>query len=300
MTTTEYHDIERQRLEDKIDALTAQVALLVEQQQRQRELIDEMAPIAREAMAVFSGQLEGLEKKGYFAFGRAGLEMIDRVVTSYDEEDLRHLGDNIVGILDTVKSVTQPDVLAIANQATEALHNADGAEPRGVLGMLKASRDNDVQRGMAVMLEVLRQVGRATEKASAGRRPARAARLAAPVAATPSPRVAPTPAPAAVEAPAASCGTMAPSNGEGLVEDWTRQYAEGLAPSLGIAALTEEHWKVLEFARQEFADTGKAPNVRRLTRGTGLETRAIYGLFPKAPGLAVSRLAGLPKPAGCI
>ena len=70
--------------------------------------------------------------------------------------------------------------------------------------------------------------------------------------------------------------------------------------TVGVAELTEAHWAVIDFARQEHAETGQAPNIRRLTAGAGVEIKALYALFPQAPGRAVSRVAGLPKPAGCL
>lgn len=72
-----------------------------------------------------------------------------------------------------------------------------------------------------------------------------------------------------------------------------------IAAAEGIA-LTDTHWQVLDWARAEFLDSGSSPNVRRLSKGSGVEIRAIYQLFPKAPGKAVARLAGIPKPGGCI
>lgn len=83
-------------------------------------------------------------------------------------------------------------------------------------------------------------------------------------------------------------------------EKWTRELAEALAPTVGVPVLTEAHWSVLEFARREYAETRHSPNIRRLTGGAGIDTRTLYALFPQAPGRAVARVAGLPRPAGCI
>ena len=58
--------------------------------------------------------------------------------------------------------------------------------------------------------------------------------------------------------------------------------------------------EVIRFARLEYLSQSASPNIRRLTSGTGLTTREIYALFPKAPGRSIARVAGIPKPAGCI
>lgn len=89
---------------------------------------------------------------------------------------------------------------------------------------------------------------------------------------------------------------------EGFLVDaaaWNRELAELLATSIGVA-LTDQHWKLIEFARDEYDKTGASPNIRRLTQGSGISTKEIYAMFPKAPGKCTALIAGLPKPVGCI
>lgn len=294
-----------QDLHAKLDALTGQIAFLVERQRRQAELMDEMAPILRLMMGTATDKLADFEKRGYFAFGAEALQLVDRVVTGYKAEDVRALGDQIVRILDTVRSLTQPNVLAIANEATDVLRNADRLEPVGMLGMVKASRDDDVQRGMAVLLEMLRHVGRgatalaATEKTPHAERPSRMQAIRA----ARQPQAAAAPA-CKVASPGKAVTTVdgVAFTGDGFLADpqqWTRALAETLAKERGVT-LTEAHWKLIDFARQEFLSTGVSPNIRRLTLATGLDTKSVYAMFPKAPGKTTALLAGIPKPAGCI
>ena len=80
---------------------------------------------------------------------------------------------------------------------------------------------------------------------------------------------------------------------------WTRALAENIAAVEGVP-LTPERWKLVEIARAEFDEKQAAANIRRLTQISGLSTRDIFALFPKAPGRTVARIAGTPKPAGCI
>ena len=80
---------------------------------------------------------------------------------------------------------------------------------------------------------------------------------------------------------------------------WTPVLAESLAAAVGIE-LTPEHWHLLTFARHEFQATGRTPNIQRLATGTGIGTRAVYGLFPTAPARTIARIAGIPKPTGGI
>ncbi len=296
---------DNQALHAKLDALTGQIAFLVERQRRQSELIDEMAPILRLMMGVATDKLAEFDKRGYFTFGTELLQLVDRVVTGYKAEDVRALGDQIVRILDTVRSLTQPDVLAIAQQATEVLHDADRLQPVGMLGMVKASRDDDVQRGMAILLEMLRHVGRgatalaATERAPRTAQPSRMQQIRA--ARQPQAQAPPVCKVATPGKVAATIDGIA-FTADGFLADpqqWTRALAETLAQERGVA-LTEAHWQLIDFARQEYLATSVSPNIRRLTTATGLGTKEVYAMFPKAPGKTTALLAGIPKPAGCI
>ena len=82
--------------------------------------------------------------------------------------------------------------------------------------------------------------------------------------------------------------------------DWNEEVARGLAKEEGIGTLTENHWKVINFMRTVFAEKGDAPSIRRLTKESGVDTKLLYELFPKGPAKKAARIAGLPKPKGCI
>ena len=80
---------------------------------------------------------------------------------------------------------------------------------------------------------------------------------------------------------------------------WTPEIGEAIAESQGIT-LTDRHWVVINFARQEFEANGEPPTLRRITKTTDVNTKEIYALFPGGPAKAASRVAGLGKPTGCI
>ena len=82
--------------------------------------------------------------------------------------------------------------------------------------------------------------------------------------------------------------------------DWNQDIAEALAEEIGIAPLTTDHWKVIEFSREDFASTGEAPTLRRITKEAGVATKQLYQLFPKGPAKKVALVSGLGKPTGCI
>jgi len=91
---------------------------------------------------------------------------------------------------------------------------------------------------------------------------------------------------------------------EGFLSDpaaWNHAVAEGLArKEEGIETLTEKHWAVVNFIREYYLEKGMAPMVRLMCKTTGLPLKDIYALFPSGPAKGACKVAGLPKPDGCV
>jgi len=81
---------------------------------------------------------------------------------------------------------------------------------------------------------------------------------------------------------------------------WNEAVAAALAAADGVAGLTEEHWKVMNYLRSYHQEFGVAPMVRKLCKETGLSLARIYELFPGGPAKGACKVAGLPKPTGCV
>lgn len=80
---------------------------------------------------------------------------------------------------------------------------------------------------------------------------------------------------------------------------WTPAMAQDMAQADGIE-LNEQHWTVLNFMRKEYFEKGTGPTVRVLGKTSGVSVKELYLLFPKGPAKTAARLAGIPKPKGCI
>ncbi len=90
---------------------------------------------------------------------------------------------------------------------------------------------------------------------------------------------------------------------DGFIQDptqWDNAIASALAEQEGISNLTEEHWKVIRYLRDYYLKFGSAPMVRKLCKETGFQLKYIYQLFPTGPAKGACKLAGLPKPTGCV
>lgn len=80
---------------------------------------------------------------------------------------------------------------------------------------------------------------------------------------------------------------------------WTPEIADAIAQSVNIE-LTDRHWIVINFAREEFEAKGEAPTLRRITKTTPVNTKELYKLFPGGPAKIAAKISGLGKPTGCI
>jgi tRNA 2-thiouridine synthesizing protein E len=93
-------------------------------------------------------------------------------------------------------------------------------------------------------------------------------------------------------------------NDEGFMTDateWNKDIAAAIAVEEGIPDLTSDHWKVIDWARDQAKNSNwKSPTLRQITTGTGVNTKQLFALFPKGPAKKVARVAGLGKPEGCV
>ena len=83
-------------------------------------------------------------------------------------------------------------------------------------------------------------------------------------------------------------------------EAWSEDMAPDLARREGIDPLTDRHWQVIRFMRAEYLAKGTGPTVRVLGKTSGVSIKELYQLFPKGPAKIAAKIAGIPKPRGCI
>jgi TusE/DsrC/DsvC family sulfur relay protein len=98
-------------------------------------------------------------------------------------------------------------------------------------------------------------------------------------------------------------GTPVEVDGEGFMADprqWSREIGEQIAAENGIAELTDRHWMVIDFMREAYLENGAAPSIRTLGKASGVPIKELYQLFPKGPAKLAAKIAGIPKPRGCI
>jgi len=81
---------------------------------------------------------------------------------------------------------------------------------------------------------------------------------------------------------------------------WTREIAEELAQNNDLGPLTDAHWKIIDFVRDYFHSYGEGPPIVKIGKATGFSGNVICEMFPCGIAKGAYRLAGLPRPAGCL
>jgi TusE/DsrC/DsvC family sulfur relay protein len=93
-------------------------------------------------------------------------------------------------------------------------------------------------------------------------------------------------------------------NEEGFLkqpETWDERIAAALAlHEEGIEQLTDDHWSVVRYIREYYLEKNLAPMVRKVCKNTGFKLAHIFDLFPSGPAKGACKVAGLPKPDGCV
>lgn len=90
---------------------------------------------------------------------------------------------------------------------------------------------------------------------------------------------------------------------DGFIQDpevWDEAVAKSLAATEGVDELSENHWKLVNYLRDYYLKFNMAPMIRKLCKQTGFSLKEIYEMFPSGPAKGACKVAGLPKPTGCV
>lgn len=124
------------------------------------DFIKDVSPILHQVGLDAVHKMHDLEEKGYFEFiGEFG-RMMDNIVTHFSREDVRSLADNVVIILETVKNLTQPDMLRAINNATTIYKNLDmeDVEEYSIFKAMMELRKPEMKKGIGFMITFLKKL----------------------------------------------------------------------------------------------------------------------------------------------
>ncbi len=142
----------------KLDEVARVTDDLSRQLESLHDLREDLVPIAHEGLMIAYRKLHTLEQEGVIDFLRESSAVLQTIATSFSRQDVKALGENVVHILETVRNLTQPDVLDLADKTSKALREVP-AEPLGRIGLMRSLRDPEVRRGLTLFLGVLRELG---------------------------------------------------------------------------------------------------------------------------------------------
>ena len=83
-------------------------------------------------------------------------------------------------------------------------------------------------------------------------------------------------------------------------EQWNDEVAKDFATTEDVFDMSDEQWALVRFIRTYYESYGIAPMIRKVTRETGFDLDKMYALFRSGPAKGACKVAGLPKPAGCV
>ena len=148
----------------KILRNTNTITGIIEQLESALDFYQDVKPISKN---LFNDALEGLndlDRQGYFAFFKEMTTIANNIVTHFSAEDVRLLADNIVTILETMKSLTQPEMLKAVNNATTVFKSLDpdDIEEYSVWKLIKEMNSPEIKRGLGFLISFLKNVSDTT------------------------------------------------------------------------------------------------------------------------------------------
>lgn len=146
------------RLVKRLARNTARIEQTLERFESVVDLVEDAGPLAGDVVSKATTALQTLDDKGYFEFTQHAFGVFDRVVTGFTNEDIDALADNVVLILNTVKDMTQPEIMGMLQRTAVALEEEVDETP-SMRQLLKLMRDPGVKRGMARFLRAMQSAG---------------------------------------------------------------------------------------------------------------------------------------------
>ena len=277
------------RLAKRLARNTRNLEQMLDQMESLAELGRDFSPLTQDAFLTMMNRLDEMERKGYFAFMRGGMEIMDNVVTSFTEEDVRQLGENVVLILQTVKEMTQPDMMKMMRSTASYIREEEPVENVSMMSILRQLNDPAVKRGLAKTLigfenrfrKLIQIVVAGLQNLSSLPNKKRIKKCQK-------------------EKLQAKQFNLMKMDLWPIRLSGTKALPKHWRQKSGLRRLTDRHWTVIEFCRTDFEAQGDAPTLRRITKVGGVPTKELYQLFPKGPAKKVAYVAGLKKPSGCI
>ena len=140
---------------------------MFEMMESANDLAKDLSPILHQIGLDGIHMMNDFEQKGYFDFFRELMKIMDNVIEHFSVEDVRSLAENAVTILETVKSLTQPDMLKAINSGVVVYKSieVEDIQEYSLWKAMKAMNSKEMKRGLGFMITFLQNIAKETEKA---------------------------------------------------------------------------------------------------------------------------------------
>ena len=130
------------------------------------DLFKEIGPIANEAIIDFTKQLAIFEQKGYFEFFKEVLPIIDNIIQGLTPKDLRDLADNVMLIINTVKDMTQPDMLKSIDNAIKMYSSMDmeNVPSYSIWKVMREMNSPEMKKAIGFGVSFMKNMAKSAEK----------------------------------------------------------------------------------------------------------------------------------------
>ena len=141
------------------------LAKFLEQLENVHDFLEDFGPISKSLSKDLMNKLDEFDRKGYFEFMKEAQEILDNIVTSFTVDDVKALSDNIVTILNTVKNLTQPDMLTAINNAVNVYKKLDIEikEDISLLKLIKELNTPETKKALFYSIQFLKKLSTMNE-----------------------------------------------------------------------------------------------------------------------------------------
>lgn len=132
------------------------------------DLAKDVGPIANEVIIDATRKLHEYEQKGYFEFMKETGAIIDNIVSHYGVDDVRMLADNVVTILDTVKNLTQPEMMKSVDNAVRVFSNLemDEVPEYSVFKLMREMNKPEMKKALGFMVSFMKSLSQSQDNHS--------------------------------------------------------------------------------------------------------------------------------------
>lgn len=139
---------------------TRNLNMMLTQMEGAADLFTDLKPLGKQMFDELMENLNEMDRKGYFEFFSEAIDIVDTIVTSFKADDVKLLKENIVSILNTVKSITQPEMLSSVNNALGFFQKMDIDVEKDIsyFNLITQLKDPEVKRGLSFMLQFVKNM----------------------------------------------------------------------------------------------------------------------------------------------